>query len=122
MLPWTGQGKIELHYSNPDVAYGSTEHSLRHEAEAQHEEDRRSGKTQSTSKDCGTAQIGDGQSGPPGETVTGTPTHRYSFADCFPHASGAKRLQNFWASAPTTPYVVDSTRAGIAKILGIERN
>jgi hypothetical protein len=33
------------------------------------------------------------------------------------YASGAKRPQNVWASAPTTPYVVDSTRAGIPKLL-----
>jgi hypothetical protein len=31
--------------------------------------------------------------------------------------SDAKRPQNFWASAPNTTYLVDSTRAGIRKIL-----
>ena len=58
---------------------------------------RRSGKTQSTSNNCGTAQIGDGQSGPPGETVTGTPAASSCGVtpDC--HASDAKRRHQLLA-------------------------
>jgi hypothetical protein len=48
MFPWTGKGKIELHYSEPADAHGGSEHPLRRET--QHEDDGRAGTAESTAK------------------------------------------------------------------------
>jgi hypothetical protein len=42
---------------------------------------------------------------------SGTPAVTHSFADGLPRASDGIAGQNFYASAPTTTYLVDSTRA-----------
>ena len=66
--------------SGPGAAHSGTEHSV-HEAEAQHEEDGRSGKAEEAGGDSCPAEISAGRKCPP-EKWTGTPAvQHYSLAD-----------------------------------------